>query len=455
MLRAPYPFVDECSILRKGQGGQNGDERSGGRWVDESRIARPVPRIFLVKVLKQHLGDAALVAVALVLSIRAAFSATKLGDYPGDAGPALAALLHGNLHAFGHARPEMGDLSLFVRAPFAALAYLGDPTVLNIYRWGSLPCIASVAVLGLWLAKIARSRGMGPLGQLMIVVLSVFNPLTSTAIAMGHPEELLTASLCIGTLVAACEQRPVLTVVLLGLALACKQWSVIAIPPILLALERGRVRALVGALMVAALVTLPEFASSPATYLSNQLSLASHHRSESSALSWWWPLAPNVTRYVLIGGAKVPVTLHRLPLQLVGSLHALIITLDAAIAAIVARVRGLPLRPNDAFALMAVAFLLRCALDTQTMPYYHAPLFLDLLAWDAFTAGRLPLRALGGALLSWVLFERLTPGLIGVAPLSILYGVSAAIVLALLLRTFTTTSRPSRRGTVKQLSFSA
>ena len=202
-------------------------------------------------------------------------------------------------------------------------------------------------------------------------------------------------------------------------------------------------------------MTLPEFVGSPATYLSNQMSLASHHRAESSALSWWWPLAPKVTRSVLIGGARVPVTLHRLPLQLVGSLHALIITLDAAIVMIVARVRGLPLRPNDAFALTAVAFLLRCALDTQTMPYYHAPLFLDLLAWDAFTAERLPLRALGGALLSWVLFERLTPGLIGVAPLSILYGVSAAIVLALLLRTFTTTSHPSRRGTVKQLSFSA
>ena len=147
----------------------------------------------------------------------------------------------------------------------------------------------SVAILGLWLAGIARSRGVGLTGQLLIVALSVLNPLTSTAIIMGHPEELLTASLCVGALVAACKQRAVLTMVLLGLALACKQWSVIAILPILFALERGRIRALVGALTLAAVVTLPEVVGSPATYLGNQLSLASHHRSDSSAWSGGGP----------------------------------------------------------------------------------------------------------------------------------------------------------------------
>jgi hypothetical protein len=407
-----------------------------------------------VRVLRLHLADATLVALGLVLSVRAAFSVTTLGDYAGDGGPALAALLHGNLHAFGQARPEMGDLSLFVRAPFAALAYLGHPTELNIYRWGVFPCVVSVAVLGLWLARIARSRGVGPIGQLLIVALTILNPLTSSAISLGHPEELLTASLCIGALIAALKQRTVLTLVLLGLALACKQWSVVAILPILFALERGRIRTLAGAVALAALITLPEVVGSPATYLHTQLSLARHHRSESSAWSWWWPLAPNGTRYVLIEGTKVPVTLHRLPFALVESLHSLIIVLDAVIAVIVARVRGCPLRPNDAFALMAVVLLLRCALDTETMPYYHAALFLDLLAWDAFTAERLPLRALSGAALSWVLFNRLTPSFLGVAPSSILYCISAGVVLMLLLRTLITTSPPKRQRTIGRLSFS-
>jgi hypothetical protein len=408
-----------------------------------------------VRILRAHLGDAALLATALVLSVHATLSATTLGDYPSDGGPALAALLHGNLHSFGQARPAMGDLSLFLRAPFAALAYLGDPTALSIYRWGVLPCVLSVALLGLWLARIARSRGIGLIGQLPIVALSVLNPLTSSAISLGHPEELLTASLCVGALLAAVKQRTVLTVVLLGLALACKQWSVVTILPILFALERGRIRTLVGALALAAVITVPEVVGSPATYLRNQLFLTHEHLTESSAWSWWWPFGSNGTRYVLIEGTRVPVTLHRFPRALVESLHPLIIGLDALIAVIIARVRGLPLRRDDTFALMAVVLLLRCALDTHTMPYYHVALFLDLLAWDALTAKRLPLRALSGALLSWVLFDRLTPSFLGVAPSSILYGGSAAIVLVLLLRTLSTTSPTTRRRIAGRLSLSA
>jgi hypothetical protein len=394
-------------------------------------------------------------ATALVLCVHATLSATTLGDYPSDGGPALAALLHGNLCAFGQARPAMGDLSLLLRAPFAALAYLGSPTALSIYRCGVLPCVMSVALLGMWLTRIARSRGIGLGGQLLIVALSILNPLTNSAISLGHPEELLTASLCVGALVAAVKQRAVLTMVLLALALACKQWSVVTILPILFALERGRIRTLVGALALAIVITVPEVVGSPATYLRNQLFLAHEHLTESSAWSWWWPFGSNETRYVLIEGARVPVTLHRFPRALVESLHPLIISLDAVIAVIIARVRGLPLSRDDAFALMAVVLLLRCALDTHTMPYYHAALFLDLLAWDALTAKRLPLRALSGALLSWVLFDRLTPSFFGVAPSSILYGVSAAIVLALLLRTFITTSPPTRQRIVGRLSFSA
>ena len=391
-----------------------------------------------------------------MLSVRAAFSATSTGDYRFDAQPALTALLHGNLHAFALARPAMGDLSLLVRAPFAELAYRGDATTLSVYRWGALPCVLSVALLGLWLARIARSRGVGLVGQLLIVALSVLNPLTSSAIALGHPEELLTASLCIGALVAALKQRAVLTIVLLGLALACKQWSVVTILPTLFALERGRFRALVGALAVAALVTVPEVVGSPSTYLRNQLFLAHEHMTESSVWSWWWPFGSNGTRYVLIEGARVPVTLHRFPRALLASLHSLIIILDAVIAVVIAKVRGLPLRRDDAFALMAVVLLLRCALDNQTMPYYHAPLFLDLLAWDALTAKRLPLRALSGALLSWLVFDRLTPSFLGAAaPSSILYGISAAVVLALLVRSFITTSPPSRQRIAGRLSLSA
>jgi hypothetical protein len=389
-----------------------------------------------VSTLRRHLDDAILAAIALGLSVHAAFfSVTSLGDYPDDGGPAIAALLHGNLRAFGQARPAMGALSLLVRAPFAGLAYLGDPTMTNIYRWGVLPCVLAVAFLGLWLARIARSRGVGLIGQLLIVLLSIDNPLVSSAIILGHPEELLTAALCVGALIAALGQRLTLTTVLLGLALACKQWSVVTVLPILFALERDRVRTLVGALVLAILVTIPELVGSPATYLRNQLFLSHERGAESSALSWWSPFASSSTRYVLIERVLTPVTLQRLPEALVQSLHSLIIGLDAVLAVVIARIRGLPLHRDAAFALLAAVLLLRCTLDTETMPYYHAALFLDLLAWDAFTARRLPLRALSGVALSWALFDRFTPDAVGGMTSSVIYGTAMAVVLVLLLRT--------------------
>jgi hypothetical protein len=388
----------------------------------------------------------------LGLAVRAAFAARGLGDYAEDGGTALTPLLHGDLHAYWTAHPAMGDLSLLVRAPFAALAYLGDPTPLAFYRWGVLPCVASVALLGLWLARIARARGVDRLGQLLIVVLAVANPLTTSAIQQGHPEELLTASLCVGALVAACAQRCVLTGVLLGLALACKQWSVVAVLPVLFALERGRARTLLGALALAALVTAPEVLGAPATFLRNQLALAREHSVESSSWSWWWPLTPSSTRYLTYGGATHAVTLHRLPEALVQSLHSLIIVLDTALALLLARLRGLPLRRDDAFALLAAVLLLRCTLDTETMPYYHAALYLDLLAWDALSTRRLPLRALAGAALSWALFDRFTASFLGVWPSSLLYGAATALIAVALARSLALTAtvmRPAARAGVK------
>ena len=47
-------------------------------------------------------------------------------------------------------------------------------------------------------------------------------------------------------------------------------------------------------------------------------------------------------------------------------------------------------------ALLALLALLRCALDPVDNVYYHAPLLLALIGWDAFSARGLPLRGLLG-----------------------------------------------------------
>ncbi len=384
--------------------------------------------------LAKHSNDALLALTALLLSAHAAFSAGTLGDYPTDGGPPLKDLLHGRLLAFAHARPAMGDLSLLVRAPFAALAYVGHPSELNIYRWGVLPCVLSVALLGLWLARLARANGTSRVGQWAIVLVALYNPLVTSAIELGHPEELMTASLCVSALVAALQRRSLLSTVLLGLALACKQWSVVAVLPVLLAFERARLRVLLGALASAALISLPPFVLALGSYAHNQLFLASGINRSPSVWSWLWPLAPEATRHVLVEGTDVAVAGHRLPLFFARLVHPLLIGVDLLVAALVALKRRLPLGRDEAFALLGLVLLLRCTLDTETMPYYHAALLLDLLAWDALAGERLPLRGLAAVAVSYALFDRFTPVAVGGAS-SLLYGACTLALALLLART--------------------
>jgi Glycosyltransferase family 87 len=399
----------------------------------------------VVGPLGGRLNKAALVVVALAISVHAALSVATLGDYAGDAGPALAALLHGDVHAFGHAHPAMGDVSLLARAPFAAIAYLGAPTTLNIYRWGSLPCVLSVAALALVLAGIARRRGGGPLSEWAIVLVSLINPMVASAIALGHPEELMTASLCIGALVAALEDRAVAAAVLLGLALACKQWALIAIAPVLLALGRERLRALLGALALALLVTLPEALASPAAFLANQLSLAHHASRHPPAQSWLWPLASRTVLHIRLSTTTVPVTVYSLPNAVAQSAHAVMILVNLALAGVVACVRRIPLRRDEAFALMSATLLIRSSLEVSAT-YYYTAFLLGLVAWDALRGERLPIRSLTATVAAYVLLDRMStaPGTLDAA--SVLCALCTISAMALFARTLFARRGSSTRG---------
>ena len=391
----------------------------------------------------------ALVAVALLSATHLAFSVAELGDYPSDAGPAIMALLHGNLHAFAQARPMMGDVSLLARAPFAAIAYLGgSPTELSIYRWGALACVLSVAALALWLGAIARRRGTGPLGEWAILLVSLLNPLVSSALAAGHPEELLTASLCIGALVAALQRRWLLSTVLLGLAIATKQWMIVAVLPVVFALERDRLRALLGALALAVLVTVPEAIASPAAFGRNQLSVTHGSGRFVSLWSWWWPIAPHVTRHIAVEGHPLSVTFRSLPVALERMLRPLSVVVATAVALVAARTRRLPLGRDDAFALMSLVLLLRCTLNSETADYFHVSLLFSLVAWDALSGERFPVRALAGTAVAYLLFGDFAVAHLSFTLLSGLYGACTLAVAMLLARSLArrprTVSRPAR-----------
>src|SRR5207302_1694865 len=88
------------------------------------------------------------------------------------------------------------------------------------------------------------------------------NPLTLPALELGHPEELLGACLLIAAVLLAGEEgsrsRPLLAGAALGLAIANKQWALLAAGPVLLATPPAlRLRCGAAAAAVAAAVLVP------------------------------------------------------------------------------------------------------------------------------------------------------------------------------------------------------
>jgi hypothetical protein len=329
----------------------------------------------------------------LVVAVSAwiAFSTSTLGDYPGDAGPAVDALVNGHFSAFLNLHPDMGPVSILLRAPFAALG--GDE--LSVYHWGSLPCLIAAGLLGLYLARLAGRRGSGLPAQALLVTICLVNPLTFAALEAGHPEEILTAALAIGAVAVASQGHSARAALLLGLAVASKQWAVIAILPVLMALPSGRIRAALGAAAISLALFLPTFLADPNGFLDTQRSLAVETQNVTP-WSAWFPTASATTHAIPETGMSIE-TYHASGF-LAGFSHPLIV-LVAILAplAVALRRRSFGLSGADAMALLALLALLRCALDPVDNLYYHEPLLLAFAGWDALGPRGLPVRALAGA----------------------------------------------------------
>jgi hypothetical protein len=327
-----------------------------------------------------------------------AFGNTYTGDYPGDAGPAISALDHGHVGAYLSSHPVMGPFATLFEAPFALLGQ-GE---LAAYHWACLGCALALVALGRLLFGLAREHGATELGATVIAVLCVLNPITVDAFQAGHPEELLTAALAIGAVVVAGQGHSVRAGLLLGLAVATKQWAVLAILPVLMALPSGRRRAAAVGLGILALLTLPALIASPEAFFHAQGNAAS---GGGNATIWsaWYPISPATVHHV-VGGS---ITLHRIPTALQPLTHPLVVATFLIVPLAVWAWRGrFGLDPERAIALLALLALLRCALDPVDNLYYHAPLLLALLAWDAISpVGRLPIRGLVGTAAAFIFWR--------------------------------------------------
>lgn len=229
----------------------------------------------------------------------------------------------------------------------------------------------------------------------------------------------------------ASEGRERWAAVLLGLAIASKQWGVIAILPTLMALPSRRFRTVLGATAVAAILTLPAVLASPTSFESVQGNVAT---SGTLITPWsvWYPAAEVSTEVRRVGDAELVDVVHDPP-QLVGATsHALIVLLALALPlGLAARRERFRLAGEEAMALLALFALLRCALDPWGNLYYHEPLLIALLGWDALVARGLPVRGMVGAAVA-LLFWRWGPGQYDPAAFNAVYiAVVATAVLAI------------------------
>jgi hypothetical protein len=339
----------------------------------------------MAAALRRSWHAASLALIGAGLAIAVAMRAHLGVDYSVDAEPAILALGHGEFRSLGEA--AMGPLSLVLRAPVVRWAVDSGQDQLTQYRVGSIACLvpASViaAALGLHLRRLGRPWHV----CLVLVTLLTVNPLVFNALQAGHPEEPLCATLCIAAVVLA-PTHTIWAFLALACALATKQWAVVAVGPVLLALPASvRLRGtLIGGTLAIAVVGVYVLLGSGAAWETNARLFAGSE--VALPFSPWWLIATGdgPARWVAtwIGPATRVATIA-LPLL--------------ATAALLFRN---PSRSREtALLLLATALLLRCLLDPADNPYYNiAPVFA-LAAWEAYRRATVPWLAVSTTLIVW------------------------------------------------------
>lgn len=313
----------------------------------------------------------------------AVFANQGTGDYlvggvvSGDnAGPAIQALLHGSVAGYLSHQPMIGLTSLLLRLPPAALAPVLGGGHLLTYQLGALACVLPLALLGGWLVSTPGLSLRARLLRLLAVLIVATSPLIKAALGAGHPEDILSGVLCTGAVIAATQGRPRLAAVLLGLAIGTKDWAVIAVPPVLIAMPgRRRQVGLTAAAVALVLFALPILAD-PAAFV------RAVHAAETRLVNQFSLLWPVSSPMHLPGGQlsaarEMPFGLHR------SGASALAILGVAAVGVpwwVRARRRG---AVCDPLALLVLLALLRCVCDSTQLEYYLGAVLIPLAAWEA------------------------------------------------------------------------
>lgn len=283
---------------------------------------------------------------------------------------------------------------------------------LAVYRMVALPCLLAAAVLGVWLVARIRAEGRSLLNRAVVLGLCIASPLTLQALEIGHPEELLGACMCIAAVLLANRNRMVPAALILGLAIANKEWALLAIGPVLLALPaKRRLLCLMIAGATSVVVLAPLALVSSGGFISGTQAIANAPSSIFQPWQVWWFLGHHgALVHGLFGSPKVG---YRIAPSWVGGIsHPLILLVGAAVTAslwLSRRRRASStalLGERDALLALALLLLMRCVLDTWDTEYYLLPCVFTLLTWEARRpSDRPPVLALSSTLLVWLTFQ--------------------------------------------------
>lgn len=334
-------------------------------------------------------------------------------DYDNEVRPAYEALVQGHVLSFLRLAPAYGG-SLIERAPFALIPGLWGGGTLAVYRAVALPCLLATAMLGVWLTARMRAEGRSTLARAVALGVCVANPITLLTLEVGHPEEALGACLCVAAVLVAASsssarERSLLAGALLGLAIANKQWAVLAAGPVLLALPPGRrARGAASACVTSAAIMLPLVLVSSGGFVADART-AGAPGANPIFQPWqlWWFLGHHSALVHGLFGTPKPG--YRIGPAWTGVVsHPLVLAAGAALAAALWLRDGRKgaLARQSALLALALALLARCLLDTWDTSYYTLPFVLALLAWEVGRPTRNPpLLALAASALVWLNFQ--------------------------------------------------
>jgi hypothetical protein len=262
-----------------------------------------------------------------------------------------------------------------------------------VFRLTAVPGLLGLAALGVAVASPLRAAGRSwwPL----FLVAGAGGALAYSTLTYGHPEDLLATAGAVGGVLAARRERPVWAVVLLAVAVVAKQWAVLAILPAAFAAPRRALPIALAAGAAAAAAVGAQMLLTPAGHGTITATGALFHPHQI-----WWPFGVPATLDFIAAGHGTRMG----PDWLQPLTHPLIVAVGALVALAWRGRAGARRNLDDAFGILALAFLARCMLDPWDLVYYHLPLVVSLAVWEARRGREIPALSVLASGCAWLTF---------------------------------------------------